>query len=438
MLPHHCRVGIANNEFRTRRPGLSRRRAAAVASLTAVATLAASASSHAAEPEPGPDGRTHRWESARLLGDPYGARSRLAQLGIELQLFYNQALSGKPSGGGANDDAVFGHSGSYDFFTRVDLAALAGWPGADLLLHVKGQYDRNLNDDVGALSDPIDDADFDAGIYVDELWLQQALFDNRVRLRLGFAEQQTVFDRNAYANSEDRQFLSSFLDNNAVVPLPNGLAANLLLTPTSWLELAIGGADADNRPRRAGWDTAFDGIDSLTGLFEAHIRSPWQASGRPGSYRVGVFVDGRKQLDFSTGKERRGHVGAYLSFDQLLWSERADSREGLGMFARAGYADPDVNRIAWFWSLGFEYAGPAPGRGRDVLGFGVYQAIGSARYRKAVDPRFDRETGFELYYAIRVLGWLVITPDFQYILDPGATGSAGNAFVATLRSRVAF
>ena len=82
---------------------------------------------------------------------------------------------GKPSGGGANPDGAFGHSGSYDFFARVDLEALVGWRGGDLLLHVKGQYDDNLNADVGALSDPIDDADFDEPVYVDELWLEQAL-----------------------------------------------------------------------------------------------------------------------------------------------------------------------------------------------------------------------------------------------------------------------
>jgi porin len=376
--------------------------------------------------------------SNRLFGDPAGARSRLERLGIDLQLFYNQFLSGKPSGGGANSDAAFGHSGSYDFFTRVDLEALVGWRGADVLLHVKGQYDRSLDPDVGALSDPIDDADFDSGIYVDELWVQQAVFADRLRLRLGFSEQQTVFDRNAYANSEDRQFLASFLDNNAVVPLPNGLAAMLLVVPAPWLEVALGTADADNRPRRAGFDSAFDSIDSLTGYLEVKLRSPWERRGLPGHYRLGVFVDGRKLEHFRSGRRDRGHVGAYLSFDQLAWREHAGGREGLGLFARAGYADRAVNRVAWFWSVGFEYVGALPGRDRDVLGLGSYQAIRSATYRDAVDSRFERETGIEFYYALRALGWLVITPDFQYIVDPGATGRSGDAFVGTLRFRASF
>ena len=387
-------------------------------------------------PHSGPGGSL--LHSSRLIGDPAGVRSRLERLGVDLQLYYNQQLSGKPSGGGANSDGVFGHSGSYDFLALVDLEALSGWPGADVLLHVKGQYDRNINEDVGALSDPIDDADFDEGIYIDELWFQQELFDGRLRLRLGFSEQQTVFDRNAYANSEDRQFLASYLDNNAVLPLPNGLAAMLLVAPVSWLEVVLGAADADNRSRSAGFDTFFDGIDSVTGYLEVRLQSPWEGRDLPGNYRLGVFVDGRELEDFRTGSGDRGHLGAYLSFDQLVWREPESGWGGLGLFARFGYADPDVNRVAWFWSVGFEYEGALPWRDRDVIGLGTYQTIGSEIYRDEVVPSFKNETGIELYYALRALGWLVITPDFQYIFDPGATGAAGNTFVGTLRFRVTF
>ena len=49
------------------------------------------------------------------------ARLHLEQLGVDLDLFYDQVITGKAAGGGVNPDAVFGHSGSYDFFARVDL-----------------------------------------------------------------------------------------------------------------------------------------------------------------------------------------------------------------------------------------------------------------------------------------------------------------------------
>jgi porin len=396
------------------------------------------AASVRAEPDPSRDLARHLRESARLLGDPAGVRGRLERLGVITQLYYNQVLSWKPASGGANQDAVSGHSASYDFFTFVDLEELMAWQGADLLLHVKGQYDENLNADVGALSDPIDDADLDEAIYVDELWLQQAFLDDRLRFRLGFLEQQTLFDRNAYANNEDRQFLTTFLDNNAVVPLPNGLATALIGVPVPWLEVAAGAADADNEPTHAGFDTAFDGIDSITGYLELRFRSPLAGRSLPGSYRVGMFRDGRDLVDFRTGRDERGHLGAYVGFDQLAIREGPESLQGLGIFGRGGYADPDVNRIAWFWSLGFQYVGLVPRRDTDVLGLGTYQAIGSSVYRDEVDRGFDRETGVEFYYRVQALPWLAITPGLQYILDPGATGQANDAFVGSLRFRVAF
>jgi len=380
----------------------------------------------------------HLLETPELLRDSAGFRDRLEQLGIALQLAYNQNLSGKPSNGGANPDGVFGHSGSYDLFARIDLDELAGWRGGDFLLHVRGMYDHNLNADVGSLSQPIDDADYDEPIYVDELWFGQTFFDDRLRFRVGLLEQQTTFDRNAYANSEDRQFMTAFLDNDAVVPLPNGIGATVIAAPLPWLEIAIGVANADNLPNRPGIDTTFDHFDGVTGHLELKLASPFAGRGLTGHTRLGAFIDGRKRTNFRSGRESRGHFGAYLSFDQRVWRESETGPQGLGVFARAGYADRDYNALAWFWSLGGEYTGLVPGRDADALGFACYQAIGSSAYRDLVDPDFGHETGIELYYRIDALPWLAITPDLQYILDPGATGSSGDAFVATLRLRVTF
>jgi porin len=96
-----------------------------------------------------------------------------------------------------------------------------------------------------------------------------------------------------------------------------------------------------------------------------------------------------------------------------------------------------VNRIEWFWSVGGQYEGSLPCRDRDILGLGVYQAIGSSAYRREIDPEFERETGLELYYRIAVLPWLTVTPDFQYVFDPGASGLDDTAVLA-LRFRVTF
>ncbi len=379
--------------------------------------------------------------SGRLLGDPGGARSRLEQLGFAVQLFAQEFVAVRSRGGVEPDDR-FGSSGSYDLFGLADLEELAGLPGLGMLVHAKGQYDSNVNDDVGSLSDVIDDADFDEPIYLSELWLRQVLLRDRVRLRIGFLEQQTLFDRNAYAESEDRQFAASFLDNNPVVPLPNALGIALVVEPRPGLELALGAADADNRPRNAGFASAFDGVDSLNGYVELSLRAAFDsaAGALPGTYRLGGFRDGRRKARFGRqGRGDRGHYGAYLSFDQAL-SPPADAgtADGLGVFGRFGVADEDVNLIAWFWSLGLQYVGAVPGRPLDVLGLGLSQAIGSDRYHDEIDSDFEQETGFELYYRIALRPWLHLTPDFQYVARPGASSAGRDAVVWMLRVRASF
>ena len=59
----------------------------------------------------------------------------------------------------------------------------------------------------------------------------------------------------------------------------------------------------------------------------------------------------------------------------------------------------------------------------------MYQAIASDRFRAAHDRAFDRETGFELYYALTLRPGLVVTPDLQWILNPGWTGEGRNAAI---------
>ena len=175
------------------------------------------------------------------------------------------------------------------------------------------------------------------------------------------------------------------------------------------------------------------------------IGAPATPRSLPGTYRMGVFVDGADKTVFgrtdpATGlpESERGHVGAYLSFDQVAYRETGNDDQGLGLFARFGYADEDVNPISWFWSVGLRYRGLLPGRPDDVLGLGSYQAIRSSRFRDTVAPDFDRETGIELYYRFDPLPWLAVTPDLQYIVNPGASDAASDAVVVLLRLRVTF
>jgi porin len=160
----------------------------------------------------------------------------------------------------------------------------------------------------------------------------------------------------------------------------------------------------------------------------------------PGNYRFGLIWDPRRKERFAGGAAaaERGDAGVYMSFDQLVYRERPGHAQGLGLFARYGYRDPNVNAVSHFWSVGAQYEGPLPRRDADVVGLGTYTAHASPDFRQAGHPNVRHETGFELYYSIEVLPWLQVTPDVQFIVNPGARRSVENALVLGLRGRVTF
>ena len=104
----------------------------------------------------------------RLTGDWFGSRSRLEERGVRFSLFYNQFGSVKNSGG-VDRKSGAGASGSSDLIGQFDFGQMGAIPGGQALFHVKADWGRNINPRVGALGDPIDDADGD------RLWIRSAL-----------------------------------------------------------------------------------------------------------------------------------------------------------------------------------------------------------------------------------------------------------------------
>lgn len=382
---------------------------------------------------------------AHLTGAPSlfdredGPRSRLRDAGLDLRVYWVHLLASRLGGGGATgSDGRY--SGSADYFVVADLERLGAIPGGSALLQAKSRYGRNVNPAVGALADPLDDADGDRSLEVIQLWYEQAFWRGRASVRLGYLDQQTIVDRNAYANSEDTQFLATLLDNqNAVVPLATGLGATLFLT--LWDEhvtLIASAGDANGRSGRAGWDTAFDDPGEFFGYLELGYGAslPLVGHDRHGTYRVGVVVDPRSRAVIARpGDTRDPDVGPYVSLDQALWAEPGDPSQGLGAFVRYGFREPDVNAITHAWSAGLEWAGLVPGRDDDVMGLGVYGVHGSPRLRGQSTRPIRREVGLEAYHRMTLVPWLAVTPDVQYVYDPGGVAGTPDAWIVALRVR---
>jgi porin len=122
----------------------------------------------------------------------------------------------------------------------------------------------------------------------------------------------------------------------------------------------------------------------------------------------------------------------------MLIKENAELQDsqGLGTFFRYGYADGRKNDITNFWSAGFQYQGLLDGRDEDVLGAGFAQGFFSDTASTTYTE--DYESVIELYYNIRINRFINLSPDIQYVINPGSAAGVSDAMVLGMRMQMLF
>ena len=94
-----------------------------------------------------------------------------------------------------------------------------------------------------------------------------------------------------------------------------------------------------------------------------------------------------------------------------------------------------ANPIQQFYSLGVGGKGIIPERDNDRFGLGYYYVKLSDDLPSSLG--LDSEQGIEFFYNIAITPALTITPDIQYIIDPGG-GQHDDALVAGIRMQMSF
>ncbi|MCO6436756.1 MAG: carbohydrate porin [Phycisphaerae bacterium] len=388
-----------------------------------------------------PPDRLLSLESRTMTGDWGGLRNDLAEKGVKINLFLNDQFQGVVQGGlDTNSDGR--NAGSSDMFVSIDFEKLGLFKNGELLGHFQSNWGAGANPKTGTLFQVNDDADGDLDYHVAQFWYRHYFFDHKVHLTLGYLDFQTIVDRNVFSNSEDKQFWNQGFDNNPLVPLNIGWGAALILQPVKWFSLVLGAGDDQAGLYHGDLTTVFHEDAHYKGYLEADFHADWKSSRGPlpGNFRIGTVYDPGNYTAFSRSaisphRENNQFI-TYISADQLLYREKKESEQGLGIFARYSYRDPDFYRIYQHWSAGLQYLGAIPGRDKDVIGWAVGQQQSSDVARRRVNRRFGDETVYEMYYAIHVSPWLVITPDVQYIDNPGGNDQVGHTMVAGIRVRI--
>ena len=376
--------------------------------------------------------------------------------GINLSILFSTEFEFTLRGGRDTENGCE-NAGKMFYNLELDFAKMGLVDGATFFARGIQTWNNGIRDDVGALYHPYysTGSSGDNSLALDKYWYRQRLFDDRLEFRLGkLLAAADLFDGNEYAANYLTQFMNQALYCNPVIPNAKGIGAYVQAWPVEWLYVKLAAIDPDtinvyNRHGTAGWDTVFDGNMRFRaygelGVLPQHLCIPAQY---PGHYRFGVWYDPVTKFAFKDTlggllrNEPRGNdSGVYLNFDQLVYKENDDpkDKQGLGIFGRYGWAEREINRLSHHWSIGASYLGLLPERKKDVLGFGIAQTQFSTVYRQVMDGDADRETVYELYYAIQVTPWCVISPDLQMITAPGGDNDARDALVGGLRFKMSF
>ena len=172
-----------------------------------------------------------------------------------------------------------------------------------------------------------------------------------------------------------------------------------------------------------------------------------------GQYKVGWYYDTSDYAKIGSTGKSSSRTGAYLLVDQEIWRDEQDPASVLRLFGQAATSNAATSPMRRWYSLGLVKQKPFASRPQDSISFGYGRAVISPRTRgvqeaaaaypedAAVITGLDSgEQVLELNYGAKVTPWLLLRPDVQYYIEPGAFfgKQRGNALAAGLQVKMTF
>lgn len=325
----------------------------------------------------------------------------------------------------------------------ADLDQLAGVPRTTALLH--GFYNNGVSFSGGVVGDAQIVSSIETGVplfRVLEAWVEHAGRDDRWSTKLGLYDINSEFDaletsllfvNSAFGMGTDlgasgRNGPSTFPSTGLAVRGQMRIGRSLTLRAA----IADGVPNDPAFPRRL--RVALNGGEGalLIGEGDVELGSVRLLAG---AWAYTARNDDR--FDAGTGATIRRQVrsdGAYLRGEAQLTGTRDHGMRG---FVRLGIAGGRANAFDRFVSGGIVWRGLLAGRPADDSGFAIAVAgTGSASRELARAIHGDAsaaETAIEVTHRIALTESIGVQPHVQYVLDPGAIPSTGDALVLGIR-----
>lgn len=285
----------------------------------------------------------------------------------------------------------------------------------------------------------------DTSVHVTQAYYEHTA-NERLTLSVGQLDITGYFDANGFANDERAQFMAPVFVNNPVIEFGGsedfysfGITATS--APIENLSVTVGAFEGDG-----------DYVDTFDKPFVmAEVGYAAKPFGLDGNYRLYYWYRAaRPDLDPATADAEftatptnaallnTFNNGVGLSIDQMV-------SDAVGIWLRAGIQREEVAQFDKFVGAGVNVSGGLFGRANDQMGLGYGASFMSQTYEDYLGAGFDAapEHYFEVYYnyAVAHAGpdeGFHVSPDFQYIVNPGGDDNADSAFIYGVRLQTYF
>ncbi len=384
------------------------------------------------------------WEWSKMTGDWGGLRTKMEDAGFTLSASLTFDWSSVWSGGVENT----AHSRSlWDVNLSVDLDKAVGLSGGTVFVDFQSADGRGGAADAGTFQLFSNIETPGNRDQVSELWYEQKLFDDVLRVKAGKINANAEFDFTEAAAG----FMSGTAGTSPTIlgipayPDP-ALGAAVFVYPLE--QLYIGGGVFDG----ATIDGISTGNHSPKTFFSDDRSSAWFWIGEVGfswddlaSMGGGRVAAGawHHTADFTRfdGNPESSTEGFYALAEQQLWQrgkEGDDAERGLFAFAQFGVTDGDVASAETAFDAGVSMQGTCSARPDDGAGF-MLSWVDLSDADAGGTPAFaEDEWALEAYYKIQVTPFVSVQPDLQFFVNPGGDATVDDAWVGSLRLVVSF
>ncbi|MDQ8200397.1 carbohydrate porin [Pelagicoccus enzymogenes] len=375
-------------------------------------------------------------ERDRLSGNWGGARTALADSGIETFAYYTGIFASNVDGGNESDEA---YAGGLFFGAKFDLEKKFGWEDTEFAIAGIDRHGRSIDAAVGGQYSVMQVVGGQT-TFLYNVTLEKQFMDDQLSLKFGRMSATDDFCGSPFFsysmnNAVNGQIRAALFDG-VMTSYPFavwGARAKYQINETTYAQIGTFQlSESMWDPKNHGTDFAIRGSDGLS-VFTQLNWNP-TLNDRPAHFFVGMnnaFFDMDR---FDSNQDREEFVRFYANADYQVYSESPDSDNGLTLFATLGYTSHDDVAIVPVQStFGANYRGLFPGRENDSTLFfatyGGFSDVYSKVESEAGRSEADYEMVIELAHRFQLSPASYFQPDLQYIVKPGGTGDTDNALV---------